>query len=178
MVFIPLDYYNIFPFLKIYAFEPILENFELLCENIRLNKLENNIIPINKAVCSHNNGLYMQYLPFYPAGSSANNLLMERRSSLQYYSVLSEESKFVESITLDDFLKEHGIEKVKLIKMDCEGAEKEIIFNTKVLPKFEYFIVELHFSKEENNEIVKYLQKFFPEGRLFVEELNHYQDKG
>ncbi|UQY80232.1 FkbM family methyltransferase [Candidatus Hepatincola sp. Av] len=166
-----------FPFVKIYAFEPILENFELLCENIRLNNLEKNIIPINKAICSHNNGVYMKYLPFFPAGSSSNNLLIERRNSLQYYSVLSEKPIFVESTTLDAFLQEHNIDKVKLIKMDCEGAEKEIIYNTKVLPKFEYFVVELHFSKTENNEIIDYLKKFFPKDRLFIEELNHYQDK-
>lgn len=164
-----------FPFLKIYAFEPVLENFELLCENIRLNNLESNIIPINKAVYSHSNGVYMQYLPFYPAGSSADSFLIEKRNSLQYYSVLSEKPVLIESLTLDDIFTEYKISKCKLVKMDCEGAEKEIIYNTKVLSKFEYFVVELHFSETENNEIIQYLQQFFAADKLFVEELNHYQ---
>ena len=165
-----------FPFLKIYAFEPLPENFELLVENIRLNNLQNNIIPINKALASHNNGMNMEYLPFFPAGSSSDNLLIERRNSLHYYSVLHEKPIHIESITLDDFLKENNIEKCKLIKLDCEGAEKEIIYSTKSLAKIEYLVSELHFSKEENNKIINYLQQFFPKDKLFIEELNHYQD--
>ena len=57
----------------------------------------------------------------------------------------------VPSITLEEIVKKHGIKKIKLLKIDCEGSEYEILYNcpTKILKKIECLGGEFH----ENSKI-------------------------
>lgn len=57
----------------------------------------------------------------------------------------------VESIVLDNFLEEEGIGECKLLKVDCEGFEYEILHNTKRLSSFEYLVGEVHTNAHISN---------------------------
>ena len=73
------------------------------------------------------------------------------------------ESKKINSFNLDDFVKNNEIEKIDFLKLDCEGAEFEIIlnFNKELMKKIKKISAEIH---ENNNthsldELVIFLRK-------------------
>ena len=65
---------------KIYAFEPAPENFEMLRENIELNKAKN-IIPFNKAV-SDKNGKREIYFSSNPADTGGHSFVFASKNKI------------------------------------------------------------------------------------------------
>jgi len=55
-----------------------------------------------------------------------------------------------DSTTLAKVLRDFGIERVKLLKIDCEGAEYEIIGDGSILDNVEYLSGEFHSSSSFN----------------------------
>jgi FkbM family methyltransferase len=98
----------------VYAFEPAPDTFEILKANISMNVCDN-ITAINKAV-TNNLGVAQMHL----LGSTANSLFESSRSR-------SHDSKTitVETTSLDSFFQpnEALIPKIRVIKLDAEGAE-------------------------------------------------------
>ncbi len=132
---------------RIYCFEPILENYNLLLENIELNE-NKNIIPFNHAVSKNNENIKI----FLNFDDSA-------------HSILSSGENFVEvkSTTLQRIFDENKITKCDLLKLDCEGAEYEIIDSVpnEYLLKINKLIIEYHFltnNVELYNNLLKKLK--------------------
>lgn len=102
---------------RVYAFEPVPSNYELLIESIRVNGYSH-VTALQKAV-SNKNGKIKLFLdkasPVHP--------------SLSEYNVLEEGGSVeVETITMDDFFENFvGENRVDFIKMDTQGAEGLII---------------------------------------------------
>jgi FkbM family methyltransferase len=66
-----------------------------------------------------------------------------------YKSIMEKDNfKDVDVITLEDIIEENGIDKIHLLKMDCEGCEYEIFrsINANVLQKINELIMEFHGS--------------------------------
>jgi FkbM family methyltransferase len=100
----------------VYAFEPMAGNFRMLEENIALNR-PSNIICINKAM---GGGSSLRQLRISADNSGGHSLLpSERSGSLQQ----------VDCISLQDFIREYGLRRIDLLKLDCEGSEFDILFN-------------------------------------------------
>jgi len=53
----------------------------------------------------------------------------------------------IRSVTLDDILERYGIGRCKLLKIDYEGSEYEILLNAKHLGRIEYLRGEFHTNK-------------------------------
>jgi FkbM family methyltransferase len=101
---------------KVIAIEPEPENFQALLKNIEANRLKN-VVPLNIACCSAN-GEARLYLHRYAPGlhtTAANHKQQLYRQVI------------VPGRTLDSILKELAIEKVKLLKIDVEDAELEVL---------------------------------------------------
>ena len=100
---------------KVYAFEPSKEAFEILVSNIKSNNLIEKIIPINKAVSDQDN---LKIL--FPMVSSPYNMIN---------GIINDQLEYCEiyTITLSKFITELDIERVDLLKLDCEGAEFVIL---------------------------------------------------
>jgi FkbM family methyltransferase len=100
---------------KVYAFEPSQEAFQILLLNIQMNNLEGKIIPINKAVSDQDN-LKIKF----PIVSSPYNMIN---------GVVNADQEFceIETITLGKFIVDYDIDQVNLLKLDCEGAEFDIL---------------------------------------------------
>lgn len=146
----------------VYAFEPFSENYNLLKENIILNNLEKIIIPFNLAVGAkeERKNLYLGDSPFHSFLSvkdSPFNALYQNKEK-------EENQKYVEVdvVSLKKIFEDNNIKKCDILKIDCEGAEFEILYN---LPD-EYFkkIKEIrmeyhnHLLNEKNN--IEYLIRF------------------
>jgi len=101
---------------KIYSFEPIKANFNLLLQNIELNNLKDVIIPINMG-CADKSG-------FTGAISTKSGASWAFLSG-------NDGNERVELISIDDFVDSNDISKLDLIKIDAEGAEYNIILGAK-----------------------------------------------
>jgi FkbM family methyltransferase len=91
---------------KIYSFEPIKENFQLLSLNAPSNCEVHRLAVSNK----DNEGVQMAYKPWAPGGSS---IVKHEGGELQT----------VMTITIDTLLENGIVEKIDFLKMDIEGAE-------------------------------------------------------
>lgn len=125
---------KLYPYINIYSFEPFPDNYQNLLRNIEINRIKN-IHPYNKAVTKDGRPLLMALHCANTGGATAQ---MEAARMGNYY------THQVESIVLDKFMEEAGIEKCKLLKVDCEGSEYEILHNTKRLGSVEYLAGEVH----------------------------------
>lgn len=130
-----------YPFLKIYAFEPVKDSYESFKANIKLNNIAASIInAYNMAVTKDGRDVCMSY---DPCNSGHSNMFDFLSSSFFYYKITN-----VKSITLDEIFKQNNINEVKLLKIDCEGAEYEILYNTSLenLKKTKHMRGEFHES--------------------------------
>ena len=131
-------YAKMYPQLKIYAFEPDPGNYIALLRNIKMNNISN-IIPINKAVTCDGEPLSFSIYPFWSACGCSDKLSNSSNKTKHY---------LVESIKLEDIFKQFNIEKCRFLKIDCEGSEYEILYNTpkEIFEKIEYLAGEFHIN--------------------------------
>ena len=143
---------------KIYCFEPVGENYKLLLDNIKLNQLTN-IIPLNCAVSNK-----LSKVKIFLHDDEASHSMYDSR-----FGVFKEgsSSNFVEvsSVTLNDFFRETKIKKCNFLKLDCEGAEYDIIdsLTPKKFDVIEKIVMECHFVNSKPhllNKLIKTLKKF------------------
>lgn len=133
---------------KIVAVEPIAENFEVLCENIQLNNLRN--VTVKQAALDSTSGTRK----FFVNKSTTSSF---------FWGTPNGTSRSVLTVTLRQLLDEAGIEKVDFLKMDCEGAEFDILMNLdeEMLSKIKRVALEFHdLSREKSGKELKpYLEK-------------------
>ena len=134
---------------KIFAYEPVPENFSILEQNIKLNRLDNKTKIFNLAVSDSNADSKIYFSQINTAG----------------HSIYEKNDKYVtiKSITLKNIFDNNNIESCDLLKIDTEGSEYRILLN---LPKA-YFdrIKKIHlehhkFDTGNPNYNCEFLSKF------------------
>lgn len=113
---------------KIISIEPETENFEYLQKNTIGFP---NVIVLNKAVWINDGRISLIKSNSYDSHSVTES---------------EESSDSVESIMLSTILEEYNIEMVDILKIDIEGAEREIFAGNfqNWLPKIRILVIELH----------------------------------
>jgi len=159
----------------IYSFEPVKENYELLVENVKSNNLKQVRI-FNLAVSNSNESIKL-YINDDKSGHS-----MFSQSS---------QSIMVDSISLQKIFDDNNIEHCNFLKLDCEGAEYEIIKNlpSEYFEKIDKIVIEYHMANSQPellDELKEVLvrQKFhieikplFPDiGFLYAEKLDFFNN--
>jgi FkbM family methyltransferase len=98
---------------QIYCYEPEQRNFDLLKRNIAINRLEGRVSAFNCAVAS----------------SRGQRRLAVGESPLNSFHTLPEGAsrQAVKCTTMRNILEDHGLEAIDVLKMNCEGAEYEIL---------------------------------------------------
>lgn len=153
-----------YPYLKIYSYEPVKVNYDNLVKNIEKNEIpEGTIIPERKAVTGDGKPVTMMFNPTNTGGSTISDV-----AKLGY--IVKDEDKNIESITLDQIFEKHNLKKVKMLKIDCEGAEYEVLKNCSVknLKKIQYLRGEFHEDANVNPDnkcadLVEYCKKYIPD---------------
>lgn len=134
----------------VYSFEPVPANFALLSENARLNNADN-IVPINAAVTATPGSISLNL----SAASTAHSIVKSEYSSGQTITV--------KSVNLEEFCREQNIGKIDFLKVDCEGAENEIILNLSdaFVNNIDKIVLEYHerFTGLDHGEISRFLAK-------------------
>jgi FkbM family methyltransferase len=110
----------------VYTYEPDARCFEYIKENIRLNNLTN-VFPFHMAVTK--NGIREIELFQSPLHSGGNTTSSSKQQQVNYYQK-DISSCFVKATSLESIISENNIQEIELLKIDCEGAEYEILPNS------------------------------------------------
>lgn len=101
------------PDARIYCYEPEHQNFGFLTQNIKINELEKRVSAFQCAVASH----------------SGRRDLAVGKSPLNSFHIVSDHTsrQMVRCTTLREILADQRLGKIDLLKINCEGAEYEIL---------------------------------------------------
>lgn len=144
-----------YPFLKIYAFEPVKQNYENFLKNIELNNINKDIIKVFNLAITKDRRDVILTSPFYNSGAS--NIYDNYSNGIVLNNDIS-----IKSITFDDIFSNNNISKCKLLKIDCEGAEYEILYSANVenLKNCEYMRGEFHGIEDKREKLYNYCNKY------------------
>jgi FkbM family methyltransferase len=96
---------------KVYAIEPHPDAYNEMLENIKLNNMEDKIIPINIGINYYNN-----YVIIYENALDTQGTLLKSKGN----------GTKIPASKLSDIIEKYNID-AKILKMDCEGCEYDII---------------------------------------------------
>jgi FkbM family methyltransferase len=113
------------PKATILTFEPDINLYNNICKNVELNNLFN-VKVFNKAVTSSDNNIVT--LSIFPGMSGANTIYANEQ--FNNYTNDTMITTNVETISFDTIIIENNINSIELLKIDCEGAEYDIIYNS------------------------------------------------
>ena len=148
---------------KIFCFEPVKENYNILLENLELNAVKN-IVPFNLAVYDDSKKVKM-YLNDDDAGHS---VMLPSSKSIQ-----------TDSISLKKIFDDNKIEQCDFAKIDCEGSEYGIIdaLPPEYLKRINKMAIEYHFA-DSKPELVNNLILKIENADFHVRKKSHYNDMG
>ena len=127
---------------RIFALEPVPETFELLKENISLNGLGGRVVPVQAALTGQETRGEVDI--FVPSDSAFGSV---SPAHLGLYGVSEKPGTIrVPAVTLARIFEEHRIDFCDIIKMDCEGAEYDVLYNTPadILRRIGIMTIEYH----------------------------------
>lgn len=131
--------------LKVYGFEPFKITFQQALDNFSINGFSGKICSFNYGLSKENNSLEVDYIPAFKGSMGVNGI----PSYLSQY----ENQKIKASIHLREVTSEFknifksNPSNIFVLKIDCEGAEYEIIsslFQEGLLGNFEAIMIEWH----------------------------------
>jgi FkbM family methyltransferase len=136
---------------KVYAYEPFPESFQLLQQNLPLNNLKN-IVAYPLAVGGRTETMHLKTASGVPVLYST---AMDDDQA-------GKDDVFVEATTLDKIFETYEIKTCDLLKMDCEGAEYDILFHTSpsTLQRIKRISLEYHDGVTEycHMDLVKFFE--------------------
>lgn len=124
---------NVFPGAQIYSVEPERDNFKLLLYN---TAFYNNVHPINSALWNKETFVRVKQ----PNGNPSPLATMT-------FETTADDPAAFRTTTVGKLLAESGFDEIDLLKVDIEGAEKEVFGAPDVdewLPKVKVLTIELH----------------------------------
>lgn len=147
----------------IFCFEPVDENYDILVDNITQNNLKN-VKPFKSAV-----------------SKSESTITIYRNKDEAGHSMFSFTSHAlkVDSISLKKIIDKNSINQCNLIKIDCEGAEYEIIESLPLeyLKKISKLIIEYHFA-DSKPKLVNELKTKLMTASFKISTVSHSSNMG
>ncbi|MFZ4763106.1 MAG: FkbM family methyltransferase [Alphaproteobacteria bacterium] len=143
---------------KVYAFEPESQNFSLLCQNIFLNKLDEQIHAWPAAISDSATWSYLHLSQFMPAGSChsfGENLdpyLKQREHAFKQGAIATR---------LDWLVSQEIVPQPHYIKIDVDGLEHKVIAGIQPLiehPDFRSLLIELNPAVNEHKNTIAFLE--------------------
>lgn len=149
------------PQVRVIAYEPSSSNYEMLVANLAANEVHT-VEPVREAVGGERGTLELVWSPDETAGATANLDEAGRRQRLE----AGWQRETVPCVTLDDIFARHGIARCAFLKLDCEGAEWEIVRRATAIERVDAMALELHIPESRQGEGPAVPQQEF--GRLLM----------
>lgn len=126
---------NKYPKAKIIAIEPEETNYLHLKKNVASYQ---NIVPVQAALWGHNGEIDLVDPGLGKWGFMTQNSGKSKNSNKHTYQKISAK-------TVDQVMREHHLRNIDILKIDIEGAEKEVFCDTSLwIGKVDSLIIELH----------------------------------
>lgn len=140
---------------RVFAFEPAPENYELFQTNLELNH-RRNVIVENVAVSNTCGEATFFLCPDQPG----NHSLVEERA------VGEVQQEVIRCVTLQSIFDDHQIDRCHFLKLDCEGAEYDILYSLPLdyFERIDRIVMEYHGERNGEgriaaaDELVQFLQ--------------------
>jgi len=150
-----------YPFLTILAFEPIPVSYRMFRKNLELNETRN-IRLYNLAVTSDRRELDMVvHRQGNTGGATASLRDLDERATFR-----------CSSLTLDDIFQSYLIDSCKLLRIDCEGSEHEILLTARCLDRIQYLRGDFHINQHLRRQgysmerLAQHCRKFIEPDRI------------
>lgn len=148
----------------IYAYEPMPANTSVFQRNIQRNKKLNNQIQLfQKAVT----GKPVPSITLYFDKEDHNTVIA---SVFDDFDTHNKGSVTIAATSLQEIIATHQLQCIDLLKMDCEGSEYPILYDSpeSVWPAIKSLAIEVHeMDKERRN--AAYLQRFLEQKKYTIE---------
>jgi len=139
---------------RVFSFEPNISNYQYLIDNIQINLLNDRISTYNVAISKENN-----YVEFTEGDTSTRGALTHNK----FHKSASNGTTYkVKTVSLNDVVNEEQIKTVDILKIDCEGAEYEIIYNLNdnIFSMTKLIFVEIHplIENRDPKRLIKFIK--------------------
>ena len=140
---------------KIFAFEPMVENYNILCKTMETLGIKNVEI-FNTAVYSESN----KTLPLKVYGESHTKDITCADFVNKDVTDIGQQC---ETISLKDAMSALSIGEIDYLKLDCEGSEYQILENFNDYDKVSWICMEIHdfYGYGRKKNLLKMLEKFY-----------------
>src|SRR6267142_590404 len=134
---------------RIYAYEPMPANIALFRDTIEKNNLGNHIALLPMAVT----GATQSHLDLF-AEDARNNTVVA--SVFAGFNDSNTQKISVPCISLTQIIEGNNLKNIDVLKIDCEGSEFDIIYNTpaELIKRAALIAVEVHDMDKDRNNIV------------------------
>lgn len=102
---------------RVYSYEPMPQNFNLLTSNVAVNNLDDRIKPAQSAVADQDGNMNL-YVRYHDSGGGS---LYNTENTKEGFTIS------VKTVTLENIFKTHNIAVCDFMKIDCEGGEVPIL---------------------------------------------------
>lgn len=141
--------------LRVHAFEPEAQNFALLCRNIAINKIEENVVTAWPLALADKPSIDVMHLSGCQAGGSCHSF----GESKNYHGEAKQFPFHQGSVatTIDIFSAKYGIP--DHIKIDVDGFEHLVIqggINT--ISRIKSVLIEINTAYQEHKDLIKFMQ--------------------
>jgi FkbM family methyltransferase len=156
------------PSVRIYSYEPIPENYEVLINNITENGFEDRVKAFNLGVAGTSGKR-----EFYFLASSPEHSFIKADGSSR--------SVTVDCLSLIDVLNSNSLAKVDLLKINAEGAEYEILYSApkECFDRIDEIRMEYHDGKNIEKHDLGHLKGFLEQSGYVTTHLyQHTTDEG
>ena len=130
---------GLFPQTRIVSLEPVPRTFYHLQANIKLNGCKN-IEAYNVGVGKKGQHTVKMVINKVDASGGSSSLIT--------YDPKGHDQIEVGLVSLDEAFDLYLIERVKLLKIDVEGMEYDILYHTTMLPRVDYMVCEIHMNRK------------------------------
>ncbi len=143
---------------RVISFEPFADNYELLNSNVKLNGI-NNVTAENIAIGKEDGSFRLYIRPeklkkgeiTYNSGGHSFHLIKDSDTYID-----------VPTLSFDSMVNNYKLYKIDFLKIDCEGAEFDILYNTseESLAKVSKIAMECHpYENNTLDEMVDFLDR-------------------
>jgi FkbM family methyltransferase len=150
---------------KVYCFEFLQDNLEILQRNMSLNQHIADIIKVVPKALWDRSGEILSYRAFGPATSVIENK--------------EQQGPQVSTLSIDDFVEEEKIAKIDYIKMDIEGSERKALQGAeKTIHTFKpKLAISLYHREDDLIAIPDYLNKLGLQYAFFLDHFTIHKEE-
>ena len=153
---------------RVYAFEPFPQSFETLRENVRSNGFEKSVTATPWAIAGQNGTANLIYTDSLGGVMNSINLAYCQKKNIDMQQQIA-----VPCYTLAQIIEDMKIDRIRLCKIDCEGAELDILkqVTEKELRKIDSFVIEYHSESYDLQELIELMLNWGTHQISFADEV-------